>query len=311
MENCIKNLRSSRIQHLVCAILTVSGLIACGTEKKSDSDVFAGPGAQCKDYKFSTLGNSDIETTFGLDSTGRVGGKKKEAKGLPNNESLVSDPLGGSGQVLQVVYPKGSASFSYTEKKGGKVGGSQFVTKEPLQAETMILKYKFLIPQNFDCVKGGKLPGIASNGELMSGGKTPTGDNGYSFRLMWRAGCEGEVYAYIPQEENKHIDGAPGVHINNDFGWSIGRGAFSFVKGKWINVELEVRANTPNQKNGVVKVKLDGKDVYERSDLLMRTTDNLKLGRLFFSTFFGGSKEEAEASKDEKMFFGDMNLCHK
>ncbi len=241
-----------------------------------------------------------------IENTGRI----KDA--LPN-EKVITDPE--KGPVLQVKYGKGTSSPSASRDRGLAPGGTQFVPRITGTYSEATLSYWLKIPANFDCVKGGKLPGIASNIDLISGGETADGHNGFSVRLMWRENCTGEVYAYLPRDENKLLtDKYKDTLTQNSttkiiYGWSIGRGEFSFPKGQWTRIDLTVHTNTVGKADGSVQVALDGKQVFERKEIVYRTIDSLKIGALFFSTFFGGSDETYAASKDEYLYFGDMTLC--
>jgi len=57
----------------------------------------------------------------------------------------------------------------------------------------MMLTYDIAFDENFDFVKGGKLPGLrggANNG--CEGGSQPNGTDCWSTRLMWRKNGAGE-----------------------------------------------------------------------------------------------------------------------
>lgn len=249
---------------------------------------------------------SNYPASWDIEGTGRI-------KDAMVNETIVKDAEKGS--VLEVKYGKGTTSPSASRLRGLTPGGTQFIAKMKKSYGHSVMSYWLKIPKDFDCAKGGKLPGLASNAELLSGGETADGTNGFSVRLMWRKDCEAEVYAYLPRVENQHlIDKYKDSLTQNQttkiiYGWSIGRGEFSLPKGNWIKVDLTVKVNDPGVKNGVVKVALNGKQVFQRDEIVYRTNSKLQTGALFFSTFFGGSDESYGATKDESLFFGDLSIC--
>lgn len=131
---------------------------------------------------------------------------------------------------------------------------SEFSTSRP----SLLLSYSVYFPQDFDFVKGGKLPGLYSstgsinastglidaNTDSCSGGAgDDAGQSCWSVRLMWRANGEGEAYLYLPIGRSGQYDpcgnsesGNDGKSrenwiCNNDYGVSLGRGKFSFVRG--------------------------------------------------------------------------------
>ena len=104
-----------------------------------------------------------------------------------------SDPSNNNGNstVLQVTYPQGS--FSH------ETGGVQFYnlwnTTDGSTFGSMLLSYEVAFDQDFNWVKGGKLPGLRGglNSSGCSGGDSlPDGIDCFSSRIMWRKFAEGE-----------------------------------------------------------------------------------------------------------------------
>jgi hypothetical protein len=262
------------------------------------------PSAQCTKGENFTFSNYPAK--WDIEKTGRI-------KDAMVNETIFQDPI--KGAVLQVKYGKGTTSPSASRTRGLIPGGTQFIPKLTRTYDHAVMSYWLKIPKDFDCVKGGKLPGIASNIELLSGGETADGTNGFSMRLMWRENCTAEVYGYLPRVENQHLIEKYKDSLTQNpttkiiYGWSIGRGEFSLPKGEWVKVDLTIKVNDPGMKNGTVKVAFNGKQVFQRDEIVYRTNDKLLVGALFFSTFFGGSDESYAATKDEHLYFGDMTVC--
>lgn len=74
---------------------------------------------------------------------------------------------------------------------------------------------------------------------------------------MWRTSGAGEAYAYIPSSSSqKTLCKSSDVICNSDgFGTSLDRGAFSFVRGVWNQVDMVVGLNNPvGEANGFVAV---------------------------------------------------------
>ncbi len=199
------------------------------------------------------------------------------------------DPSGRFGDILRVRYPKGSASSTVTRDAGAPVGGAQFYATLGLAPrDSLHLRYYMRFAEGFDFVKGGKLPGLYG-GTVHSGGHVPDGTNGLSTRYMWRRSGDGEVYAYLPPSE--------------DFGTSLGRGAWRFQPGRWYLLEQAVTLNAPGQRDGRVRVWVDEKPMLDQGGLLFRTVDSLKIEGLFFSTFFGGDDRTWAAPGDTYVDF--------
>jgi hypothetical protein len=200
--------------------------------------------------------------------------RRKGSWGLVNAQVL-PDPTGRFERVLRVTYPQNSASPTAAKQDGCRLGGVQFeagLGMSPTHA--LHLRYYVRFGENFDFVKGGKLPGLFG-GSMRAGGQIPDGTNGFSTRFMWRRQGQGEVYAYLP--------------TSVQHGTSLGRGSWRFVPGTWHLVEQEVRLNTPGQKDGIVRVWIDGQGVLENTTLVFRSVDSVRIEGILFSTFFGGN----------------------
>ena len=196
--------------------------------------------------------------------------------------------------ILRVHYPAGSASPSVSRQDGIPLGGAQFYADLSLPPYTELrLSYYIRFSENFDFVKGGKLPGLFG-GEGASGGTIPDGTDGFSTRLMWRRNGDGEVYAYLPTSE-KH-------------GTSIERGAWRFEPGVWYHIEQEVRLNHPSRADGQIRLWINEDLVIDKEDLLFRTAETLQIDGLFFSTFFGGGDASWATPRDVYADFADLSV---
>lgn len=196
--------------------------------------------------------------------------------------------------ILRVYYPANSASPTVNKKQGNPLGGGQFYAKLNLPPQdSLTLSYYVRFSENFDFVKGGKLPGLFG-GIGNNGGNIPDGTDGFSTRYMWRKKGYGEIYAYLPTSQ-KH-------------GTSIGRGTWQFVPGKWYHLQQEIILNQPNQQNGLIRVWVDGQKVIEESSLVFRTTKTLKIDGILFSTFFGGDDSSWATRKDVYADFADFSV---
>lgn len=225
-----------------------------------------------------------------------LGSGLDERSGGQFGDERLSFYAAGAGPVsdfVQVDYPQGSASQTVEREDGAAGGGAQsyWALGQPLQEA--YLRYWVWFPQDFDFVKGGKLPGLYG-GEHTSGGDIPDGTNGFSTRYMWRADGQGEVYAYLPSSV--------------DHGSSLGRGAWTFPRGRWACLEQRVHLNEPGRADGVIDVWFDGTQVLHADSLTFRTTPDLQIDGLFFSTFFGGGDSSWASPKDQVARFGGFAI---
>ncbi|KZT70961.1 polysaccharide lyase family 14 protein [Daedalea quercina L-15889] len=238
-----------------------------------------------------------------------------------SNLAFVDDPFPDSSSsstndttsspVLQVTYPAGSYSHD--------TGGAQFYALWNSSSndaglggdwESMLLTYEVAFDTGFDWVKGGKLPGLRGGEDIYScsGGEAANGTNCFSSRTMWRTDADGEVYAYVL--ESKKFCDSPNVICNDDgYGTSIDRGAFSFEAGAWNRVTMLVRLNNPvNQANGQVMLYYNNVQAIVLSNLQFRSSSNVNIGGLFFSTFFGGSDSSWATPNTTYTYFRDFQM---
>jgi hypothetical protein len=210
------------------------------------------------------------------------------------NRSVISTPGDRFPQILRVRYPRNSASPTVHRTTAAPLGGTQFYAKLGLfPQDSLRLSYYVRFSENFDFVKGGKLPGLFG-GTGNNGGDIPDGEDGFSTRFMWRSDGEGEVYAYLP--------------TSREHGTSIGRGSWSFRPNTWYHLEQEVTLNHPGEANGRLRVWVDNQIIFDRSDLTFRSVETLQIEGILFSTFFGGGDRTWATPHDVYADFADFTV---
>ncbi|KLO04817.1 hypothetical protein SCHPADRAFT_911425 [Schizopora paradoxa] len=258
---------------------------------------------------------------------------------------------GREQKAWEAFYPAGSAN-----PRGDIPGGFGFYMHGPeafaqrLATEDVVemaIGYSVLFPDDWEWVKGGKLPGIfgglGNSAYGCTGGRQTDRENCFNLRLMWRQSSLGELYAYIPLTENnrKHLLAVPPRTIANpDFGFSVGRGSFTFRtatssssssssnssaetnvnstsvsgqqaqlkvnEGGWNMIWERVKLNTIGQEDGEVEVRVNGKQVILATNLTLRSSPEAKIQGLHFETFFGGKGPDWASPKDQHAWFADV-----
>ncbi|TFK66794.1 hypothetical protein BDN72DRAFT_130294 [Pluteus cervinus] len=195
---------------------------------------------------------------------------QEEASGQSTDSFLSNDKARtwkNDTSVIQLFYPKGSVNPS---KK--PVGGAQFYASpiDITDARNVTMKYCIFFTADFDFVRGGKLPGMYGGTMGCSGGNVA--EDCFSTRLMWRRKGKGELYLYGPRgKQTKALCAAPGSECGGGYGTSVGRGSFTFARGKWTCVQQTVTLNTPGKQDGHFTLDVNGKRVIERHDILYRS----------------------------------------
>ena len=191
------------------------------------------------------------------------------------------------GRVLRVHYPAG--------RVGPEGGGAEFRVRLPGD-DDLRCAYWVRFGEGFDFVRGGKLPGLAG-GTAPTGGARATGTNGFSARMMWRAGGAVVQYLYSPEQTGVWGDDLP-YDVPG-----AGGARRRFRAGRWHHVKHRVRLNTPGERDGVVQGWFDGELALDRRGLRFRDADTFTIDWLFFSTFFGGNEPDWAPTRDEHVDF--------
>lgn len=204
-------------------------------------------------------------------------GKQYSVWGKKNLETYIDNKTGSA--VIRVHFPAGTYDPGSMIAKNKPVGGTGYaVMFDGSAVECATLTYRLKFSDDFEFVRGGKLPGLAG-GLAVTYPKLPRGINGYTARLMWREMGAGEIYAYLRTTPRP----------TNYYGTSYGRGNFRFSKGKWYAITEAVRLNDPSMPNGVMQLSLDGKLVIDVRNLLIRDRADVVSDGVIFETFFGGN----------------------
>lgn len=183
----------------------------------------------------------------------------------------------------------GRLKVTYDEGVTGTKGGVQWKSNIGAHEEAFA-SYTVCFPDDWDGVKGGKLPGLC-------GGDCPTGgddaDNGFSSRYMWRP--EGELVLYL-------------YHLNKPgkFGEDLSVGRVE--PGECLELAQQVRLNDVGRKNGEITVWVNGEQTFSAQNMELRTSD-WTIDTFYFSTFFGGSGPEWAPTKEETLYFDDIAVC--
>ncbi|KAF7975433.1 hypothetical protein HWV62_9561 [Athelia sp. TMB] len=229
-------------------------------------------------------------------------GVHKSGGQLPHNVVFPPPPLAlADGETLpqlawESFFPQGSINPA-GDVKGGfgfyLTGPPGFAARLETATEALF-SYKVMFEDGFEWVKGGKLPGafggVGDASYRCSGGRQDDRCKCFSLRLMWRANGRGEIYSYIPlnQTNEDRMLEIPLSHKNPDFGFSVGRGAFSFPKGVWTTVAERVKLNTIGQADGEVELWINGTSIVTVKGLILREDAASHIKGAHFQTFFGG-----------------------
>ncbi len=178
---------------------------------------------------------------------------------------------------LRVLYPKGSI--------GADNGGAGW--RFPFgRQETAELRYEVRFDENFDFVKGGKLPGLCGGPKTITGGDAVNGLDGFSARIMWRKDGRGQAYVYHMHQPSMYGD---------EFDFPAD---FRFTPGKAVTIRMQIKMNAADQKNGQLRVWADERLVVDKNDLQWRKGNDYGVDSILFNTFHGGGDASWAPSRD-------------
>lgn len=150
-------------------------------------------------------------------------------------------------------------------------------------AATLSFRVKFC--PGFDFALGGKLHGLGP--KLVASGGAPVANGSWSGRVVFAKSGGIGVYVYHLEQWGR-------------FGDFVGARDFRFETAKWYRVELYVRLNAPNKKNGLVRLFVDDELLVDLGGLVFWRPPamNYEIRKFLFSTFYGGNSE-LYAPKDD------------
>ena len=160
----------------------------------------------------------------------------------------------------------------------GETGSPVIWAAQPLPpAREYTLNYDLLFENDFEFVRGGKLPGLAP--ARWSSGCRAIAPEQWSVRLMWRAEGRLQLYTYHQDREDPCGD--------QDYA-----AAFGFERNRYYAVSLHVRLNTDGDTaDGVEELFVDGASVAQRKAVRLRGAAGAAtlINTMLFNTFFGGT----------------------
>ncbi len=205
--------------------------------------------------------------------------------------------------VLEITIPKNTVSN----------GGSFWRLELSPSLKDVTLEYDIMFGNNFNFVRGGKLPGLG-------GGSCPGGGSkdkeGFSARLMWRVDNFHSLnliknrhkaylvqYVYYPERHESKNWGEDIIYRNE-----VGR---IFVRSKkWYTLSMNIKLAKDSRKKDTLLAWVNGNKVSHKK-LNLRKNNNYAVDQLMFSLFFGGHESSWATKKKEKIYFRNFVITGK
>jgi hypothetical protein len=207
------------------------------------------------------------------------------------NETLYS--VDCCKNILSVTYPAGSY------KPSASIPGGLGFYASPhkyFPSDAVTLQYLVKFSDNFEWVKGGKLPGLYLGKQGASGGRFST--EAASVRIMWRRGGEAEAYVYLPEDtvQPPAYSQTTDIIYNKGKGDSLWRGRFKLDKTNWNQISIVIKPN-------LLIVSIN--NVQKSTEI---NWSNLVAAGIIFDTFFGGNDATWATPVTTKSYFKDLQL---
>ncbi len=232
-------------------------------------------------------------------------------------------------QDVNDVNPTNTYLFTFSEGSVGLGGDDGFYCERYLDTwyDELYFSYKISFSEYFDPNHGGKLPFIAAVIDEVYAGNCPDGTDEFAPLLMFTGSYDApdvKFYLYYPDMwlagwyqtryfENYRVtyghypESCQDLLDDGTDVWGETLGWYSPMStDEWHTITMRVVANTPGESNGFLEGFIDGNLVVRWSDLRLRDIPELKVNRLTFSSFFGGSGADMAATKNEYMLFDDI-----
>jgi hypothetical protein len=109
-------------------------------------------------------------------------------------------------------------------------------------ASAACLSYAVRLPKNFKFARGGTLPGLFGASKTAS----PDAAAAFSTRMRWLSGGKVGVQAIIPNERAGRL-------------LTLAEKWLKFPREQWVQIEQEIVLNTPGQRDGTLRLWIDGR----------------------------------------------------
>lgn len=167
-----------------------------------------------------------------------------------------------------------------------------FLRHHGFEPEEAYFRYYLKVSPRAKVSGGGKFPGFGGTYNKAGwGGRANNGSNGWSAR--------GSFFATVSETNSQWFNRLPiGSYLyeidnKNRYGQTTpwGHPLSALEPGKWYSLEQRLKLNTPGKANGILQVWVDGHEIFHRQDMNFRNTDKLKIEKIWFNFYFGGTEK--------------------
>jgi hypothetical protein len=229
----------------------------------------------------------DGQLTTGGELQGRLGGRDL---GVIEN---VSATRLSDGKVALAVKLVNGAAAAFGEKANPSGTSFPWEPRSIKGKTASCLTYSVFLPADFDFNNGGTLPGIFGTSSTREASDDKRA--GFWARVGWLADGEGEVSFSV----------TGGTEMLTS---AIGRGQFTFRRGRWFRIEQEVVLNSDGAADGILRLWVDGRQALEITDLQYRNGPEVTISGVIADVFYGSSELPAVTPKHAAILLSQFEL---
>lgn len=234
-------------------------------------------------WSFEREGGGELMSAYDLQA--RLAGTDWGLHERAEIVSVANSPTAGALQIdLARVLPDNGETAS---KRTG--AGFRWAPADMDRPRAACLSYSVFVPEGFDFGPGGRLPGLEGG----TGEASEKPASRFATRFAWSDKGVLLVHGDVP--------GAPaGRGIANS------RRPETLSRGRWVRLEQEVVLNTPDQKNGILRLWMDGALVHERRDVAYRSTPEARVSGVLAEVAY--ARQPAKPPANAKVWLTPFEL---
>ena len=157
----------------------------------------------------------------------------------------------------------------------------------------------------------GKLPGLIGGPQGMDPGRAPEPGEGFTAYMAFYGAADPRgtlaFYCYHPDQHGDYGDLLVWTDpYNRDEPYFVVKE--NNVEEKWINLTIRVVLNSPEEKDGLLEGFVDGRLMYTKQGIRLRTTPSVHIDKCRMSWFYGGSGDDFSPRAEEWILIDDVTL---
>lgn len=226
--------------------------------------------------------------------------KTGDAEPVTANKPERFEPI--DGKALRVTVRKG--------KKQGLNMHYRFAQAGRDEPEEVFFRYALRLGESWDpSLEGGKMPGLSGTyGRAGWGGRKADGRNGWAARgSFFRIQREKSPLSHLRGIGTYLYQADMSDAYGDVYGWGLGPSG-ALEKNRWYSIEQQVRMNRPGERDGILRAWVDGKLVFEKTNVRYRDIPDLRIESLWMNVYHGGTRA---TNKDLTLFIDNVVLARK